>query len=513
VKSALLIQDISFVSTIAEAAGVLLTRGPGSPEIYVVLRSERLKAFGGFHAFPGGKVVNADAMPLPDVPRGTRIVAAVREAFEEIGVLLARRADGSFPPSGPELDELRRELAADRISFAALLDRLGATIRPADLVPVGDFVTPPFSSLRFDTTFYLAHLPPIQQAEVWHGELEAGRWTTAAAVLDEWNRGQCHVAPPALTILEAIRGRPVDEVAARLAPLLAGRDDDAIPPIFYAPQVQLIPLYTIALPPSTHTNAYLIGSDPAYLVDPGPSDPAEQQRLFDVLDVQIALGRRVAAVILSHQHPDHVGAANAVTKRYELPIWAHPRTTELLAGKVAVNRAINHGDRIELGAAPDGGAWHLEAIHTPGHASGHLAFYEPHFHLLFAGDMVSTLSSIVIAPPDGDLAVYLESLDCLRKYDARLLLPSHGSPTVRTAAVLEDAIAHRREREQQLLAALATGSRRAAELARELYRGLPAPLVRFAEMQIVAGLEKLQREGRVFQAGEEWSVSQMKSAK
>jgi glyoxylase-like metal-dependent hydrolase (beta-lactamase superfamily II)/8-oxo-dGTP pyrophosphatase MutT (NUDIX family) len=500
------------VSTIAEAAGVLLTRSPGSPEIYVVQRNERLEAFGGFHAFPGGKVATSDAALLPRVPRGARIVAAVRELFEEIGILIVRRADGAFPSSGPALDELRRALASGNLQFADVLARLGAEIHAEDFAPVGDFVTPPFASLRFDTTFYLAHLPPNQQAEVWPGELETGRWTTAAGLLEEWNRGQCHVAPPALTILQAIRSRPVDEVAARLAPLVAQRDSDAIPPIFYAPQVQLIPLYTIALPPSTHTNAYLIGSDPAYLLNPGPSDAGEQQRLFDVLDGQIALGRRVAAVILSHQHPDHVGAANAVAKRYELPIWAHPRTADFLAGRIAVDRAIHHGDQIDLGTAPDGGPWHLEAIHTPGHASGHLAFYEPHYRLLFAGDVISTLSSIVIAPPDGDLAVYLESLERLRKYDARLLLPSHGSPTVRAAEALAGAIARRREREQQLLAALATGPRRVADLARELYSGLSAPLVRFAEMQVAAGLQKLEREGQVQQSSEEWSATQPRSA-
>ena len=98
------------MTTIAEAAGVLLTRGPGSPDIYVVRRNERLRAFGGFHAFPGGKVAPSDAALLPDVPRGARIVAAVRELFEEIGVLLARRGDGSFPDSGAELDQLRRDL-------------------------------------------------------------------------------------------------------------------------------------------------------------------------------------------------------------------------------------------------------------------------------------------------------------------------------------------------------------------------------------------------------------------
>jgi glyoxylase-like metal-dependent hydrolase (beta-lactamase superfamily II)/8-oxo-dGTP pyrophosphatase MutT (NUDIX family) len=496
------------VATVAEAAGILLARGPGSPEIYIVRRNENLRAFGGFHAFPGGKVAPSDGALPPDVPRAARLVAAARETFEEIGILLARLADGSFLPSGVELEEMRRELTADRITFGDVLSRLGATIHSDDFEPVGDFVTPPFASLRFDTTFYLAYLPPNQRPEVWHGELEDGRWATTAELLDEWNRGQCHIAPPTLTILQAIRGRAVDEVAARLAPLITARNDDAIPPIFYAPQVQLIPLHTIALPPSTHTNAYLIGSDPAYLLDPGSADAAEQQRLFDALDVQHALGRRLAAVVLSHQHSDHIGAATAVAQRYSVPIWAHPGTAELLASRIAIHHFLCDCDRIDLGLAPDGSPWHLQAIHTPGHAAGHLAFYEPHYHLLFAGDMISTLSSIVIAPPDGDLAVYLRSLEKLREYDARLLLPSHGSPSVRPAAVIEAALAHRREREQQLLAALAAGPRRVLELAVELYKGLSAPLMRFAEMQIVAGLEKLRREERAYSAGDQWRLAE-----
>jgi glyoxylase-like metal-dependent hydrolase (beta-lactamase superfamily II)/8-oxo-dGTP pyrophosphatase MutT (NUDIX family) len=492
------------VSNLAEAAGVLLTRGPGSHELFVVRRNERLRAFGGFHAFPGGKVAPGDAELASLAPRAVRIGAAARELFEETGVLIARRADGSFPPSAPELDGLRRELADDRVAFREVLTRLGVSLRQEDFAPVADFVTPPFAALRFDTTFYLAHLPPNQHAEIWDGELESGFWTTAAAMLEDWNRGDCHVAPPALSILQAMRGRPVDEVAIRLAPVIADRDNDAVPPIFYAPQVQLIPLRTLGLPPSTHTNAFLIGSDPAYLIDPGPTSADEQQRMLQALHTQIALGRRLAAVILTHQHPDHIGAANLVAEHYKLPIWAHPRTAELLQGKIAVQHFIHDGDRIDLGSAPDGRALYLVAIHTPGHASGHLAFYESHYRLLFVGDMLSTLSSVVIAPPDGNLAQYLQSLERLRDYDARLLLPSHGSPTVRSRAVLEDAIAHRREREQQLIGALGMGPRRIPELATELYRGLPAPLMRFAEMQIAAGLQKLESEGRARQAGDGW---------
>jgi glyoxylase-like metal-dependent hydrolase (beta-lactamase superfamily II)/8-oxo-dGTP pyrophosphatase MutT (NUDIX family) len=475
--------------------------------VFIVHRNERLRAFGGFHAFPGGKVSLNDAPLLPGVARGARLVAAVRELFEEIGVLLARRGDDSFPPTSREFNGWRRKLTAGEASFAEVLSNLGASIRTEDFAPIADFVTPPFAPLRFDTTFYLADLPPRQEPEVWPGELEDGRWATAAALLAEWTRGQCHIAPPALSILQAFRGRPVDEVAPRLAPVLAAQSHDAIPPIYYAPQVQLIPLHTIALPPSTHTNAFLVGNDPAYLIDPGPTDAAEQQRLFDLLDVQCALGMRLAAIVASHHHPDHIGAVNATAQRYQLPIWTHSRTAELLDDQIRFERTIADGEWLDLGTAPDGGSWHLEAIHTPGHASGHLAFYEPHYRLLFAGDMVSMLSSVVIAPPDGNLTVYLQSLERLRRINARLLLPSHGSPTVRSAAVLEDAIGHRRQREEQLLAALAVGPRQIPELATELYKGLPAPLMRFAHMQIAAGLEKLQREGRAHTSAEGWTVT------
>jgi glyoxylase-like metal-dependent hydrolase (beta-lactamase superfamily II)/8-oxo-dGTP pyrophosphatase MutT (NUDIX family) len=505
------------VTTIAEAASVLLARGPGSPEVFVVRRAERLRAFGGFHAFPGGKVCPTDGDLLPagtssnTWDTNVRRVAAARELFEETGILLARRPDGTFPPSGPEFDSPRRELSEGRLTFAEVLARLGLALNPADFAGVGAFVTPAFSALRFDTSFFVAHLPPGQRAEVWPGELDSGRWTTGAAMLEEWGRGECLVAPPALSILQAIRGRPVDEVAVHLAPLLAATAAGAIPPIFYAPQVQMVPLQTLALPPSTHTNAYLVGSGPVYLLDPGSSEPAEQQLLFDVLDVQQALGRRLTAVVLSHHHIDHVGAAAVTARRYGVPIWAHPQTARALEGRIAVDRTLQDGDRLDLGPTPDsGGPWHLEAIHTPGHASGHLAFYDPHYRLLFAGDMVSTLSSIVIAPPDGDLAVYLDSLRRLRGYDCRLLLPSHGGPSARPGDLLDETLAHRRGREEQLLAALGKGLRQVGELAQEMYPGLPTPLVRFAELQVRAGLQKLQREQRVQRSEahgqEEWEL-------
>ena len=273
----------------------------------------------------------------------------------------------------------------------------------------------------------------------------------------------------------------------------------------------MIPLYTQALPPSTHTNAYLVGSGPVYLIDPGTALPQEQNRLFALLDAHQHKGPPLTAVLLTHHHPDHIGGAATCAIRYGVPIYAHPRTAEKLRGKIPVDLLLQDGEHLDLGLAPDGsGPWSLEAIHTPGHAIGHLAFYERHYRLLFAGDMVSTLSSVVIAPPEGDLAQYLDSLKRLRSYDCRLLLPAHGSPSARPGKTIDECIDHRLRREGQLLAELNASPRSVADLARELYKGLAPTMMRFAELQILAGLQKLEREGRVHVNGEgdsrQWSA-------
>jgi ribonuclease/clavin/mitogillin len=497
------------VSQIAKAASVLLARG--SSDLFIVRRAEKLRFFGGFFAFPGGKVAPSDSdLPVVAGP-GTdrtgvsadRYVAAARELFEETGVLLARRGDGSFPAASV-LHYLRRKMVSENLPFQQVLALLQATVSASDFLPLGQIVTPAFVPTRFDTVFFLAKLPSNQQAEIWPGELDHGEWATADAILQRWTRGECLVSPPTIMILDAFCNHPVEEAGLNLASLFRSWEAGAIHPIYFSPQVQLIPLHTHSLPPSTHTNAYLLGRGPAYLLDPGTGYAEEQKRLFDVLDAFQAGGGRLTAVVLTHHHPDHIGAAGVCAERYGVPIYTHPLTAQALQGQVTITRHIHDGDRLELGTAPDGsGPWHLEAIHTPGHASGHLAFYEPHYRLLFAGDMVSTLSSVVIAPPDGDLVLYLESLERLRALDCRLLLPGHGSASARPRQTIDDCIAHRIKREEQLLAALRSDPRSVPELAQELYKGLPPQLMHFAELQVLAGLRKLHEEGRAHSAPSE----------
>ena len=170
---------------------------------------------------------------------------------------------------------------AEQLTFNDLLAERNLHLRPEDLTFAGSLVTPPFSPFRFDTAFFVAVLPPGQTAEVWPGELTEGAWHSAEHVLADWTAGDNLVSPPTVALLEAIRGRPVEELPQRCLPAYAKLASGAIHPIWFSPAVQMIPLFAQGLPPSTHTNAYLVGTDPAYLLDPGATDPGEQARLFD----------------------------------------------------------------------------------------------------------------------------------------------------------------------------------------------------------------------------------------
>jgi glyoxylase-like metal-dependent hydrolase (beta-lactamase superfamily II)/8-oxo-dGTP pyrophosphatase MutT (NUDIX family) len=487
---------------LAPAASILLLRGQGGPglreqdepEIYLVHRSPRLRFLGGFHAFPGGKVDPDDAVP-EGTPHGTQRRAAVRELFEETGVLLVSG-------TGADRPQWRRDLLAGTRTFTDLLATLGQTIDPAPLPHAGNLATPPFSPMRFDTAFFVADCPVDQAPEVWPGELESGRWLTARAALAAWNTGEFLLSPPTVSLLLALAGKSRAEFLEACRQETARLAAAELPPLWFCPGVRMIPLRSPALPPAAYTNAFLVGTGPVYLIDPGATEPAEQEKLFRVLDAE---PRPLTAVILTHHHIDHIGSATAVAERYRVPVWAHADAAALLRGQVDIARHLEDGCILDLGESPGAAnaevnrreRWAMHGLLTPGHAPGHLAFHFPHLGLLLAADMVSTLSSVLVAPPEGNLRDYLASLRRLQTLPLRLLLPAHGGPSTRPEQVLGDALAHRLERERQLLDALGSGPRMLAELVPEVYRGVPRELWSLAELQLRGNLDKLLVEGTV----------------
>ena len=489
-------------SILGAASTIAVRQTPDTWEVLVVARAQSLRFFGGFNAFPGGKIGAHDVPPPGSGIEATEAQwAAARELFEETGILVARDKAGRLGRlRDQERNRWRRELIEDKKPFPEFLSTFQLTVSPVDFQYVGRLITPPFSPIRFDTAFFLIRLGPGDgsELEIWPGELDQGEWCQARALLSRWRAGRCLIAPPTLLMLEAMADAAWHEIDIRLREHFETQASTALPAIYFSPGVRYIPLRTRALPPSTHTNAYLIGESEAYLLDPGATDPGEQEVLFAIVDQYVSSGGRLNGILVSHEHEDHIGAVQSCVRRYGVPVFAHPFTARALNDQMVADATLEDGQRLPLGNCPDGtGEWHLEVLHTPGHAAGHLAFYEPRYQLLFAGDMVSTQTSVIVAPPEGHLNTYLESLRRLKSIPARLLLPSHGTPSSRSHAIIDEALAHRAKREEMLLAALQEAPRTISQLALELYRGIPDVLMQLAELQVLAGLQKLEQEGRV----------------
>jgi len=487
-------------------------------EVFWVRRAPTMQFMGGWYAFPGGGVARRDAAvpvdgepaetaagrvtdPLPGLDEDARarlgpdlapgvVPAALRELFEETGLLLTSPAGAPAPEA---LAPARRRLLAKEADFAALAAEQGWRLTAAPLVFAGRWLTPPVAPVRFDNRFFLLEWPADRrpQPELLGGEHDHGEWTAPAAAVERWEAGEAIAAPP---IVHALRVLAEDGPEKGLARLHDPREADLGPMrrIEFRPGVVLLPLRTLTLPPATHTNAYLLGLGEVVLVDPASTLPGEVAALKQAVAAAQAQGRRVRAIWLTHHHPDHVGAVNAMREELGVPVLAHPATAERLAPRgIAVDGALHDGERVELAGFP------VRVFHTPGHARGHLCFYDERRGSLLAGDLIAGLGTIVIDPPEGDMDEYLRSLERMIELAPKTLFPAHGPVVLESVAKLTEYRDHRLWREERIVEAWREGLRTPRAMVARVYEDVPAEVHPVAERQIEAHLVRLRRLGRI----------------
>jgi len=245
------------------------------------------------------------------------------------------------------------------------------------------------------------------------------------------------------------------------------------------------------------TNTYIIGTGRLALIDPGPESALHLSAMLE------AAGKQLKWILCTHTHPDHSPGARALkaeTGAQVLGFGAVPDDGRQDAA-FAPDRALREGEIVDCGA------FRLRAVHTPGHASNHLCYLLEQEKLLFTGDHIMQGSTVVISPPDGDMAVYLESLERLLALDLVALAPGHGHVIEKPHDEVRRLIAHRLKREKKVIDAFEHGNPATLdELLPFVYDDVPRQVHAVARRSLYAHIIKLQRDGRVTGEGDGWRL-------
>jgi glyoxylase-like metal-dependent hydrolase (beta-lactamase superfamily II)/8-oxo-dGTP pyrophosphatase MutT (NUDIX family) len=501
-------------------------------EVLMLQRVQTAAFLGGAYVFPGGSLDPEDhsahrVLGLTEAEANERLrvssgglayyVAAIRECFEEAGILLARDATGA-PLSSERAEKL---MHWRKKPFRNMLEAEDLYVPAGELAYYGHWITAPGRSRRFDTRFFVALAPDGQQGSHDAGETVHDTWTSPREALERCARGEIelvHATQVSLkdlsrfsdprAALDHVRALPeIEENRAcwaqgREGPKIFRRADPAYFEIHWSdPEETGETTYDIipgepkrldrwvtritapnpGLMTGPGTNSYLVGD--VAVVDPGPAIDSHVEKLLQLKSLKF--------ILCTHTHLDHSPAAAALKAKTGAKVLGRPAP----AGQDATFKpdfVLENGQRVDLGKVT------LRAIHTPGHASNHLCYMLERTKMLFTGDHVMQGSTVVINPPDGNMQAYLQSLERLLGEDIAIIAPGHGYLIGAPHKELRRLIAHRLNRERKVLAALERLAHPSLEEMLPLvYDDVPERVHRVAARSLTAHLEKLVAEGAV----------------
>ena len=257
--------------------------------------------------------------------------------------------------------------------------------------------------------------------------------------------------------------------------------------------------------PFTYTGSgtYIIGESEVAVIDPGPDDDAH----LDALLLELK-GERVSHILITHTHRDHCGLARKFADATGAPVFGfgpHPvkeKKFDAPALDEGADYAYAPDEIIGDGAVIDGKEWRIEAVHTPGHLSNHLCFALPAQKALFTGDHMMGWATTVVAPPDGDMSAYLESLDKLLSRDDEIYFPTHGAPIENPKRFVRAVKTHRLMRDAQILEQLKKGRSNIRDITAAMYADVDKRLHGAAALNVYAHLIRLVRNASVICDGE-----------
>lgn len=402
------------------ATVVLLRPGPSSPsngpEVLLTLRPEAMAFGAGLHVFPGGRIEPGDGQPqaLARARSGDAArVAALRELFEETGVLVADRADGSPATSdrliAAELVALRAQVVGGQLTLAQILERFDLVLATDRLVEIARWQTPRVYPRRFDARFFAVEMPVEAILDLDPGEVAGHAWLTPEAALGAMAAGKIELWPPTSTTLQRLE-RAVDMAAVRAGLKLV----EGIPFTRSDLGGDVIALTGGQAfgPAGLPANTLLVGRRRIVVVDPGDQDEA----FIDRIEAEVtALGGGIVAIVLTHVDPGHAAGSLELHERTGAPILAGPGGQAALPWPVT---EIRDGSTID-GDDP------ITVIGTAGHRPDHIALQLSDSTVL-SGDALTARPTLIL-PPAGDRGSAAASIRRITGLRPSRIVPGHGA--------------------------------------------------------------------------------------
>ena len=513
------------------AATLILLRD--GMEVLMLQRTQNAAFLGGAYVFPGGSLDAQDesmerVVGLTEAQANERLklesgaiayyVAAIRECFEEAGILLAcdRNARPVSAQRAEQLMHWRNK------PFRQMLEAEDLYIPAGELAYFGHWITAPGRSRRFDARFFVALAPEGQRGSHDANETVHDVWITPKEALERGARKEIELVNATQQSLKDLarftepraafdHARAIPDIEENRACWAQGRGGPKIFRRTDAPYFEVHWVDPEETGQSTYdllpgvpkrldrwvtrltapnpgvmtgpgTNTYIVGG--VAVIDPGPAIDSHVEKILSEV-------KNLRWILCTHTHLDHSPAAAAIKKATGARILGRP-APEGQDATFKPDTVLENGQRIALGEVS------LRAIHTPGHASNHLCYLLEETRMLFTGDHVMQGSTVVINPPDGNMRAYLQSLERLLAEQIAIIAPGHGYLIGAAHKEVRRLIAHRLNRERKVIAALERLEHPSLEEMLPLvYDDVPERIHRVAARSLTAHLDKLVADGAV----------------
>ena len=429
-------------------------------EYLFIKRQNYLDVFPGYTSFPGGKVESSDTCELPEM---------LRSFPSELIACLQR--------------ELKEEISFDLFECIRRSEVL-------EFIELGKVITPDFNPARFENFYYKITLKKKPKINFDINEIKDVSWQTGRGIKTLFESNDILVVPPMLKLIEGLSKKSKYPLKLDLD-YDSNQEVPVINPV--SSVIQMLPMSN-TFPPARRTNCFVIGDSDSsvFCIDPSPRDESEYNKLKNTLTKF-----NVNKIFITHHHPDHHEFVDQLARDLCLPIGISRDSFE----RIVANFGTNYFHNIEVNFYQNGdiltksNGEDVVIYSTPGHDEGQLSLIPRSKKWGILSDLFQSIGTVVIQPPEGDMAKYFKSLEMVINLAPQVIFPSHGI-ALGGVDKLVSTLSHRKMREKQVLE-LYNENKTEHEMLDVIYQELDPRLHSYAMKTIHAHLFKLRKEGKI----------------